>query len=105
MKETFLLILIMAVTTYLVRMIPFLLVRKKIQNRFIKSLLHYMPYAILSAMTIPAVFYCTGDIRTSLIGFAVGLLLSLKGCSLVVISLSSCAAALASWGIFSYLLH
>ena len=48
---------IMAGTTYLLRAVPFALVRKKIQNTFIRSFLHYIPYAVLTAMTVPAIFY------------------------------------------------
>ena len=52
-------ILIMALVTYLIRMIPFVLFRKKIHSRFIRSLLYYLPYAVLSAMVIPSVFSST----------------------------------------------
>ena len=49
-------ILVMAAVTYLIRMIPLVLVKGKINNRFIRSFLHYVPYACLMAMTFPAVF-------------------------------------------------
>ena len=51
-----LMIFVMAFVTYLIRMIPFTLFRKEIKSNFIKSLLYYLPYAVLSAMTIPAIF-------------------------------------------------
>lgn len=53
--KLFLYVLVMALVTYLIRMIPFTLIRKKIKSRFFKSFLYYMPYAVLSAMTFPAV--------------------------------------------------
>ena len=57
-------IFIMAGVTYLIRVIPFTVFRKKIRSRFILSFLHYVPYAVLSAMTIPAIFYSTGSMAT-----------------------------------------
>ena len=53
-------IAVMAGVTYLVRMLPFVIFRKKITSPFIKSVLYYMPYAVLTAMTIPAVFTSAG---------------------------------------------
>jgi branched-subunit amino acid transport protein len=44
----------MALTTYLIRVIPLTVFRKPIQSRFLKSFLHYVPYACLTAMTFPA---------------------------------------------------
>ena len=49
-------LIVMAGVTYLIRMIPFVLVKEKIKNRFILSFLHYIPYAVLTVMTIPAIF-------------------------------------------------
>ena len=54
-------IFVMAAVTYLIRMIPFTFFRKKIKSRFFRSFLYYIPYAVLSAMTIPAIFYSTGN--------------------------------------------
>lgn len=64
-------IAVMAGVTYLVRMIPFTVFRKKIKSQFFRSFLHYIPYAVLSAMTIPAIFYSTGDMVTATIGTVV----------------------------------
>lgn len=50
-------IAVMAGVTYLIRMIPFTLFKKKIKSRFIQSVLYYIPYAVLSAMTFPAIFF------------------------------------------------
>ena len=54
-------ITVMALVTYIVRMFPLTFFRRKIKSRFLKSFLFYIPYAILSAMTIPAIFYSTGS--------------------------------------------
>lgn len=89
-------ILVMAGVTYLIRMIPFTLFRKKITSRFVRSLLYYLPYAVLSAMTIPAIFYATGDIVTAAVGTAVALVLAYLRLPLIVVALAAAAAALAT---------
>ena len=87
-------LIIMAGTTYLIRMLPFTLFRRKIQSRFIKSFLYYVPYAVLSAMTFPAIFYSTGDVKTALCGTIVALILAYKNASLMVVALSAAATVL-----------
>lgn len=82
----------MAITTYLVRMIPFAFFTKKIKSRFIKSFLYYIPYAVLSAMTIPAIFFSTGSLITAVAGTIVALILAFLGLPLIVVALSSSAA-------------
>lgn len=52
-------ILIMALVTYLPRMLPLVLFRKTIENQFIKSFLAYVPYAVLGAMTFPSILFST----------------------------------------------
>ena len=52
-------ILAMAVTTYLIRMLPLAFFRKPIRSRFVRSFLHYVPYACLTAMTFPAILFDT----------------------------------------------
>ena len=52
---------VMAGVTYLVRMLPLVLVKKKIENRFINSFLYYVPYAVLAVMTVPAIFSSTAS--------------------------------------------
>ena len=69
-------IAVMAVVTYLIRMLPFAFFRKKIKSRFFRSFLYYIPYAVLSAMTIPAIFYTTHNIWTAVAGTAVALILA-----------------------------
>ncbi len=87
-------IVVMAGVTYLIRVIPFTVFRKKIKSRFFKSFLYYVPYAVLSAMTIPAVFYSTGNIITAVIGTAVAVVLAYFDLPLIVVALSASAAAL-----------
>ena len=84
---------VMAGVTYLIRMIPFTLFRKKIQSPFFRSMLHYIPYAVLSAMTIPAIFTSTGSLPTSLAGTIVAVILAYLGKPLIVVALAGSAAA------------
>ncbi|MEE0265371.1 MAG: AzlD domain-containing protein [Acutalibacteraceae bacterium] len=94
-------IAVMALVTYLIRMIPLTLFRKKIRSRFFKSLLHYIPYAVLSAMTIPAIFYSTGDVITSVAGTVVAVILAYFNLPLIVVALSASGTALLTGFIMS----
>ena len=87
-------ILIMAGVTYLIRMIPFTLFRKEIKSTYIKSLLYYLPYAVLSAMTIPAIFYSTGNLTTAIVGTVVAVIVAFLDKPLIVVALSAAASAL-----------
>lgn len=87
-------IAVMAIVTYLVRMIPFTVFRKKIKSQFFRSFLHYIPYAVLSAMTIPAIFYSTGDMVTAVIGTVTAVVLAYLNMPLIVVALAASAAAL-----------
>lgn len=87
-------ILVMAGVTYLVRMVPFTLFRKEIKSTYIKSLLYYLPYAVLSAMTIPAIFYSTGNLTTAIVGTVVAVIVAYFDKPLIVVALSAAASAL-----------
>ena len=89
----FLYMVVMAGVTYLIRVIPFTLFRKKIRSPFFRSLLHYIPYAVLSAMTIPAIFTSTGSLATSLAGTIIAVVLAYLGKPLIVVALAGSAAA------------
>lgn len=86
-------IAVMAGVTYLIRVIPFAFFRKKITSRFLKSFLYYVPYAVLSAMTIPAIFYSTGNIYTAIAGTGAALILAYLNLPLIVVSLAAALAA------------
>lgn len=91
----FLCILVMAGVTYLIRMLPLTFFTRKIKSRFVKSFLFYVPYAVMSAMTFPAVFYATGNIYAAIFGAAVAVILAYKEKSLLTV------AALASVAVFA----
>ena len=91
--ELFLYIVVMALVTYLIRMIPFTFFNKKIKSRFLKSLLYYIPYAVLSAMTIPAIFYGTGNMISAVAGTVAAVLLAYFGAPLIVVALAAAFSA------------
>ena len=82
----------MAVTTYLIRMLPLAFFRKPIKSRFVKSFLHYVPYACLTAMTFPAILYDTTYILSGAAALVIAIWLAFRGKSLLTVSLASCAA-------------
>lgn len=89
---------VMAAVTYLIRMLPFVAFRKPIKNRFIKSFLYYVPYAVLGAMTFPAILYSTSHLVSAAVGLAVSVLLAWFGRGLLTVALSACAAVyLTEW--------
>ena len=90
----FIYLLVMAAVTYLVRMLPLVLVRKKITNRYIRSFLYYIPYSVLSVMTVPAIFFSTGSIVSASVGCAVAVLLAYLKKSLIVVAASASGAVL-----------
>lgn len=94
MNNFYIYLLVMAGVTYLVRMLPLVLVKKKIKNRFILSFLYYIPYAVLTVMTVPAIFYATSHKITAAAGFCAALALSYKEKSLVTVAAVSCAAVI-----------
>lgn len=94
--NVYLYIFVMALTTYLVRMLPFTLFRKEIKNTYVKSFLAYVPYATLAAMTFPAILFSTSDVVSAAAGFAVALFMAYKGKSLTVVAACACVAVFAA---------
>ena len=88
-------IAVMAVVTYLIRMVPFTLFRKEIKSVFFRSFLAYVPYAVLGAMTFPSIFYATSSFPSAMAGTAVALGLAFFRRSLLTVALGASGAALA----------
>lgn len=84
---------VMAGVTYLIRAIPFAMCKGKVENKFIKSFLAYVPYAVLGAMTFPAILYSADRLLAGIVGTIVALLLSYQRKSLLTVALAACAAA------------
>ena len=89
-------ILAMALTTYLIRVLPLAVFRKPIKSRFVKSFLRYVPYACLTAMTFPAILSSTENMIGGAAAFILAVVLALRGKSLLIVSLGSSAAVLAT---------
>lgn len=99
---------IMAIVTYCIRMLPLVLCRKKIENTFIKSFLYYIPYAVLGAMTFPAIFSSTGNIWTAIAGCITALVLAWFEKSLLTVAAFASLAVLGTdllLHFFSGILH
>ena len=102
-KEFLIYLLIMAGSTYLVRAIPFALMRKKIKNRFAISFLYYIPYTVLAAMTFPAALYATGNVLSASVGLAAAIVVSLKTKSLTIEAGTACVGVLLTECIIAFL--
>ena len=100
----FIYLFVMAGVTYLVRMIPLVLIKKKVTNRFIRSFLYYVPYSVLAVMTVPAIFSATSYLISAVIGFAVALILAYMEKSLIVVASSACAAVLVTELVMKFLI-
>lgn len=90
--SVYLYMIVMAVVTYLIRMLPLVLARKEIKSKFIKSFLYYVPYACLAAMTFPAILSSTDYLISAIVGFAVAILLAYLEKSMILVALAACAA-------------
>ena len=90
----YLYIFTMALTTYLIRVLPLTIFRKPIKSRFIKSFLHYVPYACLTAMTFPAILTSTASILSGAAALIIAVILAYRGKSLLTVSLAASAAVM-----------
>ena len=84
-------IVVMALVTYLIRVMPLVLIRREIKNRTVRSFLYYVPYVTLSVMTFPAILSATAVLWSALAALAVAVALSLLRCKLPVVALAACA--------------
>ncbi len=83
--------LIMAVVTYLIRMLPLALIKKKITNQFFKSFLYYVPFVTLAVMTFPAILSATESVWSAAAAFAVAMIVAYAGGSLPIVATIACA--------------
>lgn len=88
-QRAFISVLLMALVTYLPRVLPIAVFRKEITSPFIKSFLHYIPFAVLASLTFPDIFYSTGNPTTALCGTVVALFLAYKNKGLVVVAIGA----------------
>lgn len=83
-------IFVMAGVTYLIRVLPLTLFRKKIKNKFVRSFLYYVPYVTLSVMIFPAILDATKAPLSALVGFIVAIVFAYKEMSLIHVAMLSC---------------
>lgn len=86
-------VMIMAGVTYLIRAIPLVLCRGEVKNSFVRSFLEYVPYAVLGAMTFPAIFYSTDGVPSALAGTIVALVLAFWKKGLLTVAVGACIAS------------
>lgn len=92
-------LIVMAGVTYLIRMLPLTVFRREISSRFVRSFLHYVPYAVLGAMTFPDVMYATGSLWTALCGLIVAVVMAWRGHGLLTVAVGACLAVAAAQGV------
>lgn len=88
--KVYLYIFVMALTTYLIRVLPLTLLRKQIKNRFLKSFLYYVPYVTLAVMTFPAIMDATENPLAGALSLIVGVLAALFGLGLLPVAVLCC---------------
>lgn len=88
----FIAILVMALVTYIPRVLPLALFTKQIKSRFVKSFLYYVPYAVLASLTFPGIFYSSGNMFAAIIGTIVAFVLALFERSLIVVAIGAVLA-------------
>ena len=98
----YLYIFTMALTTYLIRVLPLTIFRKPIRSRFLRSFLHYVPYACLTAMTFPAILTSTATILSGAAALVIAVWLAYRGKSLLTVSLAASAAVMVTEWILQF---
>lgn len=99
-KYAFIAVILMAVVTYIPRVLPIVIFRKEIKSKYIKSFLKYVPFAVLGALTFPDILYSTGDMTTAICGTVAAIILAYRGKSLTVVALGAICMVFAAGLIF-----
>ena len=92
--NTYIYIAVMALTTYLIRVLPLTLIRKPIRSTFLRSFLYYVPYVTLAVMTFPAVLTLTGSPLIGAIAMIIGIISAWCGLGLLPVSLLCCGSVM-----------
>jgi len=87
-------LLVMSGVTYILRAIPFVLLKRELKSPFWKSFLNYIPYTVLSAMTVPSIFYSTNSTLSGALALVTAVICSLFGRGLVLVAIVACATVL-----------
>lgn len=94
MSKTYIYILVMALVSYTIRVLPLTLIKKPIKNKFLQSFLYYVPYVTLAVMTFPAIVNATQSPISGLAALILGILVAWLGADLLVVAISCCAVVL-----------
>ncbi|MCI9595704.1 MAG: AzlD domain-containing protein [Firmicutes bacterium] len=86
---------VMAVVTYLIRIVPLVLMDREIKNTFIKSFLYYVPYAALASMTFPAILFSTTELVAAVAGLVVAIFMAFREKGLLLVALGACVTVFA----------
>ena len=95
---------VMTGVTYLIRMIPLAVFKKKLENERVQSFLYYIPYAVLGAMTFPEILFSTGSVWSAAAGLLIAVVLSYLEKGLLTVALSACGGVLAVECLLEYIL-
>ena len=88
--DIYLYIFVMAFTTWCMRVIPSLVMKKPIQNRFAQSFLYYVPYVTLAVMTFPAIVQATQEPLAGAAALIVGIFAAWFGADLIYVAAACC---------------
>ena len=83
-------ILVAAGVSLAVRALPLTLIRRKIENRFIRSFLFYVPYVTLAVMTFPAMIDAAAHPAAGIAALAAGTAAAWFGAGLFPVAIISC---------------
>lgn len=103
MTDLLVLVVVMAAATYILRAIPLVALRDRIENPWLLSFLHYVPFAVLTAMTVPAILTATDTVVSGAAALAVAILVALAGRSLLTVALAAASAVLVTEGLIAVL--
>ncbi len=87
-------IAVMSLVSFAIRVLPLTLIRGRIENRFIRSFLYYVPYVTLAVMTFPAIVEATQSPVAGALALAVGVVLAFLGAGLFPVAVCCCAVVL-----------
>ena len=91
MRNVYVYIAVMAIVTYLIRVLPLTLVRRELKIVYVRSFLYYVPYVTLAVMTFPAILDACGSVWAGLAAFVAGVALAWRGASLLNVAVACCA--------------
>ncbi len=90
MKSNYIYIIVTALVSYTIRVLPLTLIRRPIKNKFIQSFLYYVPYVTLAVMTFPAILHATQNPISGAVALAAGIVAAWFGAGLFPVSVICC---------------